>query len=48
MLPKTTEEVKIVPMQERKPNHDRNITIQELLTAVCEHYGDPETPASFY
>ena len=30
-----------MPMPKRKPNYNRTATMQELLTAVCEFYGDP-------
>ena len=30
-----------MPMPKRKPNYNPTSTIQELLTAVCEFYGDP-------
>jgi hypothetical protein len=41
MLPKTTEEVNTMPMPKRKPNYNGSHTMQELLTAVCDFYGDP-------
>ena len=28
-------------MPKRKPNYNPTSTMQELLTAVCEFYGDP-------
>ena len=34
-------EVKNMPMPKRKPNYNPTSTMQELLTAVCEFYGDP-------
>ena len=30
-----------MPMPKRKPNYNGSRTMQELLTAVCEFYGDP-------
>ncbi len=30
-----------MPAHKRKPNYNGATTMQELLTAVCEHYGDP-------
>lgn len=30
-----------MPMTKRKPNYNPTSTMQELLTAVCEYYGDP-------
>lgn len=30
-----------MPAHKRKPNYNRTATMQELLTAVCEFYGDP-------
>lgn len=30
-----------MPMPKRKPNYNGTTTMQELLTAVCEYYGDP-------
>ena len=30
-----------MPMPKRKPNYNPTSTMQELLTAVCEYYGDP-------
>jgi len=30
-----------MPMPKRKPNYNRTAAMQELLTAVCEFYGDP-------
>ena len=30
-----------MPMPKRKPNYNPTFTMQELLTAVCEFYGDP-------
>ena len=30
-----------MPMPKRKPNYNPTSTMQELLTAVCEFYGDP-------
>ena len=30
-----------MPMPKRKPNYNGSHTMQELLTAVCEYYGDP-------
>ena len=30
-----------MPMPKRKPNYNGATTMQELLTAVCEYYGDP-------
>ena len=30
-----------MPMPKRKPNYNGTTTMQELLTAVCEFYGDP-------
>lgn len=33
--------MKTMPMPKRKPNYNGSRTMQELLTAVCEFYGDP-------
>ena len=30
-----------MPMPKRKPNYNPTSTMRELLTAVCEYYGDP-------
>ena len=30
-----------MPMPKRKPNYDPTTIMQELLTAVCDYYGDP-------
>ena len=30
-----------MPMPKRKPNYNGTTTMQELLTAVCEFYGEP-------
>ena len=30
-----------MPMPKRKPNYNPTSTMQELLTAVCDYYGDP-------
>lgn len=30
-----------MPMPKRKPNYNGTTTMQELLTAVCDYYGDP-------
>ena len=30
-----------MPMPKRKPNYNPTSTMQELLTAVCEFFGDP-------
>ena len=30
-----------MPAHKRKPNYNGPHTMQELLTAVCEYYGDP-------
>ena len=30
-----------MPMPKRKPNYNGSTTMQELLTAVCDYYGDP-------
>lgn len=30
-----------MPAHKRKPNYNGSRTMQELLTAVCEFYGDP-------
>ncbi len=30
-----------MPMPKRKPNYNGTTTMQELLTAVCEYYGNP-------
>ena len=30
-----------MPMPKRKPNYNASATMEELLTAVCEFYGDP-------
>ena len=30
-----------MPMPKRKPNYNGSRTMQELLAAVCEYYGDP-------
>lgn len=30
-----------MPMPKRKPNYNSATTMQELLTAVCDYYGDP-------
>ena len=38
---KTTKEVKIMPMPKRKPSYNAASIMQELLTAVCDYYGDP-------
>ena len=34
-------EVKTMPMPKRKPNYSPAATMQELLNAVCNFYGDP-------
>ena len=41
LLLETTKEVKTMPMPKRKPNYNPASTMQELLTAVCDYYGDP-------
>ena len=41
MLPITTEKVKTMPMPKRKPNYNGSRTMQELLNAVWDFYGDP-------
>ena len=30
-----------MPMPKRKPNYNGATTMQELLAAVCDYYGDP-------
>ncbi len=30
-----------MPAHKRKPNYNGTTTMQELLTAVCEFYGEP-------
>ena len=30
-----------MPAHKRKPNYNAATTMQELLTAVCDYYGDP-------
>ena len=30
-----------MPAHKRKPNYNGATTMQELLTAVCDYYGDP-------
>jgi hypothetical protein len=30
-----------MPAHKRKPNYNGATTMQELMTAVCDYYGDP-------
>ena len=30
-----------MPAHKRNPNYNGTTTMQELLTAVCDYYGDP-------
>jgi hypothetical protein len=41
MLFKATKGAKTMPAHKRKPNYNGSCTMQELLTAVCDYYGDP-------
>lgn len=41
LLLETTKEVKAMPMPKRKPNYNPVSIMQELLTAVCDYYGEP-------
>ena len=41
MLFRATKGAKTMPAHKRKPNYNPTSTMQELMTAVCDYYGDP-------